>query len=204
MAFDSGLLLVLQTILDRKPETSVELHVERICGTVAMRGIATPTPMQLDDGLQKVGELLAGATLLSKRVARNSRNHSKRIPRFDPEVAIVADGDPKVVRCSGQGSVAAAEALAIEVWPAVCEYWSFQLRDNRKEFLDCRHRWIHANKRLVHCEYHLSVREACHGTRSSRSAELDRNCQTQFVDDGFQMVARQGTFAADSPGCQVV
>ena len=158
MAPDTGTLIVRQTFLDRKTEVPADLHIERINCPDDERRPSPLTPGALDEGLKSASTLVAGASLLFAKWARDFRRHSNRLPMFDPEVSNAAGGDPNIVYYHSHWALAADEALVIEVTPPVCEYWNFQLNNYWMESLDYRHHDIHTNKHLARYEADGSVR----------------------------------------------
>ena len=82
--------------LDRDAEIPAELAIERINCT---RNEARPSPLtatQVDEGLRSAGRLVAGASLLFAKWARDFKHHSKLLPQFDPAVSNAAGGDPNI------------------------------------------------------------------------------------------------------------
>ena len=158
MTLETGTLVVRQTFLDRDAETPAELKIERInCPEHECRP-SPLTPLQLDEGLKKVGALTAGAPLLFAKWARDFQKHSNELPLFDPEVSLAAGGDPNITYYHSHWAIAQDEALVIEVMPPECEYWNFQLNNYWMESLDYRHHRIHTNKHLAHYEDDRSIR----------------------------------------------
>ncbi len=158
MTLETGTLVVRQTFLDRDAETPAELKIERInCPEHECRP-SPLTPLQLDEGLKKVGALTAGAPLLFAKWARDFQKHSNELPLFDPEVSLAAGGDPNITYYHSHWAIAQDEALVIEVTPPECEYWNFQLNNYWMESLDYRHHRIHTNKHLAHYEDDRSIR----------------------------------------------
>ncbi len=158
MTPETGTLVVRQTYLDRVTEVPANLHIERINCPNRERSPSPLTPRQLDEGLRKVGALVAGAPLLFAKWARDFQRHSNELPKFDPERALAAGGDPNITYYHSHWAVAEDEALLIEVTPPECEYWNFQLNNYWMESLDYRHHRIHTNKHLAHYEDDRSVR----------------------------------------------
>ncbi len=155
MTPETGCLIVRQTFLDRDKETPAELVIERIGGD------DTPTvltPKMLDDGLKSASTLVAGASLLFAKWARDFQAHSNQLPMFDPAVSSAAGGDPNIVYFHSHWALARDEALVIEVMPPVCEHWNFQLNNYWMESLDYVHFRIHTNKHLAAYETDGSVR----------------------------------------------
>ncbi|MCY4610454.1 MAG: hypothetical protein OXC38_01905 [Gammaproteobacteria bacterium] len=158
MTLETGTLVVRQTFLDRDAETPAELRIERINCPEHERRPSLLTPLQLDEGLKKVGALTAGAPLLFAKWARDFQKHSNELPLFDPEVSLAAGGDPNITYYHSHWAIAQDEALVIEVTPPECEYWNFQLNNYWMESLDYRHHRIHTNKHLAHYEDDRSIR----------------------------------------------
>lgn len=158
MAPDTGTLIVRQTFLDRESEVPADLHIERINCPEDERHPSPLTPGALDEGLKSASTLVAGASLLFAKWARDFQRHSNSLPMFDPEVSNAAGGDPNIVYYHSHWALAADEALVIEVTPPVCEYWNFQLNNYWMESLDYRYHDIHTNKHLVQYEADGSIR----------------------------------------------
>ena len=158
MTPETGTLVVRQTFLDRETEIPAELQIERIDCPEHERRPSPLTAKQLDEGLQKVGALVAGAPLLFAKWAREFQRHSNELPEFDRERSLNAGGDPNIVYYHSHWAVAEDEALVIEVMPPQCEYWNFQLNNYWMESLDYRHHRIHTNKHLALYEADESVR----------------------------------------------
>ncbi len=158
MTADTGTLIVRQTFLDRKTEVPAELHIERIDCPEDERHPSPLTPKVLDEGLKSASTLVAGASLLFAKWARDFQRHSNRLPMFDPDVSNAAGGDPNIAYYHSHWSLAAGEALVIEVTPPPCEYWNFQLNNYWMESLDYRYHHIHTNKHLARYEEDGSVR----------------------------------------------
>ena len=158
MTAETGTLVVRQTFLDRERENPADLRIERINCPEHERRPAPLTPRQLDEGLTKVGALVAGAPLLFAKWARDFQKHSNALPMFDPEVSLAAGGDPNITYYHSHWAIAEGEALLIEVMPPECEYWNFQLNNYWMESLDYRHYRIHTNKHLARYEEDNSIR----------------------------------------------
>ncbi len=160
MAPDSGNLIVRQTFLDRDKEIPADLTIERINGN----GISNNnepsklTPALIDSGLKSTSTLVAGASLLFAKWARDFQKHSNSLPMFDPDVSNNAGGDPNIIYYHSHWALAADEALIIEVMPPQCEHWNFQLNNYWMESLDYAHYRIHTNKHIATYEADGSVR----------------------------------------------
>lgn len=152
---DSGNLIVRQTFLDRDKEIPADLIIERVNSDGQP---AELTPKMVDDGLKSASTLVAGASLLFAKWARDFQKHSNELPQFDPEVSLAAGGDPNIVYYHSHWALGPDEALVIEATPPECEHWNFQLNNYWMESLDYCHFRIHTNKHLAHYEPDGSVR----------------------------------------------
>ena len=158
MTSETGTLIVRQTFLDRETEVPAELHIERIAPP-GEEGRPDPlTPGQIDAGLKSVSTLVAGASLLFAKWARDFQKHSNALPRFDQETSNAAGGDPNIAYYHSHWALGPDEALVIEATPPPCEYWNFQLNNYWMESLDYRHHRIHTNKHLAHYQPDGSIR----------------------------------------------
>ena len=78
---ETGLLIVRQTFLDRATETLAE--AARSSASTARTSRAPLTPALLDEGLRSAGTLVAGASLLFAKWARDFQKHTNELPHFD-------------------------------------------------------------------------------------------------------------------------
>lgn len=159
MVPESGNLIVRQTFLDRENETPADLHIERV--THSSDNANEPsrlTPAIMNAGLKSTSTLVAGASLLFAKWARDFQKHSNALPMFDPEVSNNAGGDPNIIYYHSHWSLPPDEALVIEVMPPECEHWNFQLNNYWMESLDYSHYRIHTNKHIARYEADGSVR----------------------------------------------
>ena len=155
MTPETGNLIVRQTFLDREHEEPAELAIERIGGTHA------PSPLTaaaIDEGLRSASTLVAGASLLFAKWARDFQKHTNELPLFDPAVSNAAGGDPNIVYYHSYWRLGPDEALVIEATPPECEHWNFQLDNHWMESLDYRYFTIHVNKHTAHYAPDGSVR----------------------------------------------
>ncbi|NIP13508.1 MAG: DUF1214 domain-containing protein [Pseudomonadales bacterium] len=155
MTEETGTLIVRQTYLDRAAEEPAELAIERLDGA------GTPgqvTPALIDAGLKDASTLVAGASLLFAKWARDFQSHTNRLPMFDQEVSNRAGGDPNITYYHSHWALAPDEALVIEALPPACEHWNFQLNNYWMESLDYRYHTIHTNKHLASYRPDGSVR----------------------------------------------
>ncbi|MDX1496895.1 MAG: DUF1214 domain-containing protein [Salinisphaeraceae bacterium] len=140
---ETSLVIVRQTFMDRVNEVPAELSIERIGGD----GLPSPvTAQSIDEGLNTAGTLVAGASMLFAKWARDWQKQTNELPLFDPEVSTAAGGDPNITYYHGYWKLAADEALVIEATPPECEAWNFQLDNHWLESLDYRYFQIHVNK----------------------------------------------------------
>ena len=158
MSSETGTLIVRQTFLDRDTEQGADLAIERIGPDAAGAAPNPLTAAQVDAGLRAAGTLVAGASLLFAKWARDFQRHSNALPRFDQDVSIAAGGDPNIAYYHSHWALAEDEALIIEAKPPDCEYWNFQLNNYWMESLDYRYHRIHTNKALARYENDGSVR----------------------------------------------
>ena len=143
MSAETGLLIVRQTFLDRSTETLATLRIERTDGPQQPTPI---TPDLVDAGLRNASSLVAGASLLFAKWARDFQAHSNTLPRFDQDVSNAAGGDPNIAYYHSHWRLESNQALIIEVMPPVCQHWNFQLNNYWMESLDYRYFTIHKNK----------------------------------------------------------
>ena len=155
---ETGTLIVRQTFLDREAEIPAELCIERVNGADGDTRPAPVTAARIDEGLASTGRLVAGASVLFAKWARDFQRHSNTLPRFDQEVSNAAGGDPNIAYYHSHWALAEDEALVVDARPPECEYWNFQLNNYWMESLDYRYHRIHTNKHLAHYEDDGSVR----------------------------------------------
>jgi hypothetical protein len=155
MTPETGLLIVRQTFLDRATERLAALRIERIDGPGAPLPI---TPQAVDEGLRNAGTLVAGASLLFAKWARDFQRHSNQLPRFDQQVSNAAGGDPNIAYYHSHWRLGPEQALVIEVTPPPCQHWNFQLNNYWMESLDYRYFTIHVNKHSARLRADGSVR----------------------------------------------
>ena len=155
MQENSGTLIVRQTFLDRQTEQPAELKIKRLGGGDQPGHV---TPALIDEGLKSASTLVAGASLLFAKWARDFQKHSNELPMFDQEVSNNAGGDPKITYYHSHWALAKDEALVIDAVPPDCDHWNFQLNNYWMESLDYRYYKIHTNKHLASYRPDGSVR----------------------------------------------
>lgn len=166
---ETNLLIVRQTYLDREHEIPAELSIRRVTaggeprddggpqgaapGSAEAPTSASPaaeapaplTPAKLVEGLDTASKLVAGASFLFARWAKQFKVHTNELPQMPPEVSNAAGGDPKIAYYHSYWRLAPDEALIIEVTPPSCEFWNFQVNNHWMESLDYRYFPIHVN-----------------------------------------------------------
>ena len=155
MTRETGTLVVRQTFLDRATEIPAELEIE------CLSAHASPQPLtceQLDEGLRSASTLVAGASLMFAKWARDFQAHTNELPLFDPARSDAAGGDPNIRYYHSHWALGPTQALVIEVTPPQCEHWNFQLNNYWMESLDYRYFQVHVNKHTARYEPDGSVR----------------------------------------------
>ncbi|GAB4400419.1 MAG: hypothetical protein OHK0053_22000 [Microscillaceae bacterium] len=155
MTPDTSLLIVRQTFLNQAGEQLAELHLECLDGNARP---APLSPQSLDEGLNGVAALVAGASLLFAKWARDFQKHSNQLPMFDPEVSNAAGGVAGITYYHSHWKLAEDEVLLIQAAPPECDYWNFQLNNYWMESLDYRYFQIHVNKHTAVYEPDGAVR----------------------------------------------
>ena len=155
MTEESGTLIVRQTYLDRITEVPAHLEIECIDGSGFPGHV---TPALIDEGLKNASTLVAGASLLFAKWARDFQGHSNELPMFDQEVSNQAGGDPNITYYHSHWALKPDEALVIDAMPPECDHWNFQLNNYWMESLDYRYYTIHTNKHLASYRPDGSVR----------------------------------------------
>jgi hypothetical protein len=139
----TGMVIVRQTFADREKEEIADITIERIDGD----GLPSPlTAESIDRGLSTASAMVAGASVLFSKWARDFQKHTNQLPQFDPEVSNRAGGDPDIAYYHSYWKLGPEEVLVIEAAPPACEHWNFQLNDHWMESLDYRYYRIHINK----------------------------------------------------------
>jgi hypothetical protein len=152
---ESRMVIVRQTRLDHEREQVAELRIERTDGPEQPRPLE---PERIDRMLQGSGLFVAGCARLFNGWAEDFRKHTNRLPRFDPDKAYTAGGDPNIAYYHSYWELAPDEALVVEVTPPECDYWNFQLSNHWLESLDYRYFKIHVNNRTATPRKNGSVR----------------------------------------------
>jgi hypothetical protein len=126
-----------------------------------MDGPALPapiTPLHLEKGLAKAGQLVAGASLMFARWSRDFMKTANELPRFDQAKSDAAGGDPQMAYYHSYWKLEKGKALVVEVTPPECTTWNFVLSNHWLESLDYRYGRIHVNKHTAFYRPDGSVR----------------------------------------------
>jgi len=155
MTAESRVVVVRQTRLDHANEVPAQLEIRRVDAPNRPRPL---TPEQIDRGLRSSARFVRGAAKLFADWAQGFEKHVNELPRFDPEVATAAGGDPNIAYYHSYWRLSPDEALVIEATPPECDYWNFQLANHWLESLDYRYFPIHLNSRTAKLRRDGSVR----------------------------------------------
>jgi hypothetical protein len=140
---ETRMIQVRQTRLDHAKEELAEVRIARIGGPHRPRPL---DPARFDRQLQASARFVAGCARLFAGWAEEFARHENRLPRFDPERAFAAGGDPNIAYYHSYWRLGPDEALLVEATPPECEYWNFQLANHWLESLEWRYFRIHVNK----------------------------------------------------------
>jgi hypothetical protein len=155
MANDTNMLQARQTFGDRSTEVLPQLSIERIDGE---GDVADFDPLIIDKALQATTAFVRGTAKVFANWTENFKAHTNELPRFDPDVAYAAGGDPKIAYYHSYFDIAEDEALVVDFTPPECEYWNFQLANYWLESLDYRRYTIHINHKTAQYNADGSVR----------------------------------------------
>jgi hypothetical protein len=151
----TSMLIVRQTFNDRLAETAAEIRIENLDGQKTPENIS---PDVLDEGLNTASVFVGGAALLFSRWANGFREHTNKLPLFDPKKSNDAGGDASIIYYHSYWKLAKDEALLIEVMPPDCDSWNFQLNNYWMESLDYRYYTVCINKTSAQYEKDGSVK----------------------------------------------
>ncbi len=155
MAPESRTLIIRQTRLDHEKEEIATIQMERIDGPNRPRHLE---PERMDRALKSASQFVMGCAKLFNHWADGFKKHTNKLPRFDPETARIAGGDPNIAYFHSYWKLAPDEALVIETTPPECDYWNFQVSNHWLESLDYRYYPIHVNNHTATLEPDGSVR----------------------------------------------
>lgn len=155
MAEGTRLIQVRQTRLDHKNEIPAQVHIERIDGPNQPRLLNAE---RVDKALAGVGFFVHGTAALFAQWTEDFKKHTNQLPRFNPEKAAQAGGDPNIAYYHSYFKIADDEALVVELTPPECDFWNFQLGNYWLESLDYRYFPVHLNKFMAKYRADGSVR----------------------------------------------
>ncbi len=143
MKSETRMVQVRQTRLDHNNEVLADVSIERIDGPNQPHPFE---PARIDKALQSAAFFVHGTSALFAQWAEDFRKHPNELPRFDPDVALRAGGDPNIAYYHSWFEFTDDEALVIELRPPCCNFWNFQLANYWLESLDYRYFPVHLNK----------------------------------------------------------
>ena len=139
---ETRLIQIRQTRIDHAGEILAEVQIERTDGPNQPRHL---DPARMDRMLQSAAGFVKGCSTIFAQWADDFRAHTNELPRFDPDRAFAAGGDPNIAYYHSYWKLAPDEALVIETTPPECDYWNFQLANCWLESLDYRYFNVHHN-----------------------------------------------------------
>lgn len=155
MAADTNMLQARQTFGDRRTEVLPELTIERIGDEAEAPAFE---PLIIDKALAATTAFVRGTAKVFANWTEDFKAHSNALPRFDPDIAYAAGGDPKIAYYHSYFDIAEDEALVVDFTPPDCEYWNFQLANYWLESLDYSRYTIHINHKTAQYNADGSVR----------------------------------------------
>lgn len=155
MTPSTRLIQVRQTRLDHAREIPAEVVIERIDGPNQPRAF---DPARVDGALQGAAMFVHGTAAVFAQWTEGFKKHTNELPRFSPDVALRAGGDPHIAYYHSYFSIADDEALVVDLTPPQCQFWNFQLANYWLESLDYRFFPVHLNKHTAQYRKDGSVR----------------------------------------------
>lgn len=140
------LLMVRQTYKDRKLEQAADVYIENLQAPLHPQYL---TSAMLEEGLDKAGMFVAGASIMFSKWATDFEKHYNTLPQMDPARSNAAGGDKNIAYYHSYWKIQEDEALVITVTPPICRMWNFQLNNHWMESLDYRYHNIHTNSHLA-------------------------------------------------------
>lgn len=138
-------LLVRALFFDRRAETAPTVRLEEIGGPAAPPPLNAATLAARLDMARTVG---LGSSKAIIRYADELRERGW-INKFGENPDNWGAGDPGVHYLHGAWRLSPGEALVIEIEPADCFFWNFQVNNRWAESLDYLHRRVHINSQSV-------------------------------------------------------
>jgi hypothetical protein len=149
------LVQVRQTRLDHKNEIPAQVSITRIDGPNEPRAFL---PEKTDNALASAAFFVHATSDLFRQWTEGFKLHTNQLPRFDPDKAFQAGGDPNIAYYHSYFDIQDDEALVIEFTPPECDFWNFQLGNYWLESLDYRYYPVHLNKHMAKYREDGSVR----------------------------------------------
>jgi len=141
---ETRMIQIRQTRLDHANEKLAEVSIERIDAP----GQARPVdPERLDRMLMGVVAFVRGCSGLFHGWAKDFQKHTNELPRFDPDTAFAAGGDPNIAYYHSYWKLEPDEALVIEATPPECDYWNFATTGTSSSPTTGSSRWTTAASR---------------------------------------------------------
>jgi hypothetical protein len=173
MSADSSMLLVRNTLLDRATEVPATLTIERLGAQ------GKPAPLdaaRIEHALRSSAAFVRGTANAFADWVQSFQAEPNRLATVDQARFIRTGGDPNIFYLHGYWSLAADEALVIEVKPPECEFWNFQLDNYWMESLDYRYLPAWVNSR--------NARYNADGSATLTIAREDRGFSNWLDTDG--------------------
>ncbi len=155
MKADTRMVQVRQTRLDHKNEIIADVKIERIDGENKPLPFK---PERMDKALKSAAFFVHATSDMFRQWTEEFKQHTNKLPLFDPEKALKAGGDPNIAYYHSYFKIADDEALIIEFTPPECDFWNFQLGNYWLESLDYRYYPVHLNKLIAKYRGDGSVR----------------------------------------------
>ena len=155
MSLDTRLVQVRQTRQDRANEQLAKVSIQRIDGSNMPRPFE---PYRVDNALKSAAFFVHMTADLFKQWTDGFKQHSNQLPRFSPEKALQAGGDPNIAYYHSYFKIDDDQALEIILHPPRCDFWNFQLGNYWLESLDYRFYAVHVNQHTAKYNDDGSVR----------------------------------------------
>lgn len=134
-------LLIRALFFDRTTEIAPTVRLEEVNGPKAPPPLDAAT---MAARLDRARTITQGTAHAIRRYGDELRERGW-INRFGEKPASWAAGDPGVHYWHGAWQLGPDEALVVDISPADCFFWNFQINNRWAESLDYRHRRIHLN-----------------------------------------------------------
>jgi hypothetical protein len=150
-----AMFVVRETFGDRTKELPMSVSIqcvgERHDALTAQSVVPSQlTAEQLCNALHSTTLLVAGATTMFAKWARDFQYHTNTLPLFDQQRSDQAGGDPNIRYFHSYWSIPPHTALVVRITPPdPCQSWNFQLNNHWMESLDYRYHRVHTNSALA-------------------------------------------------------